>query len=85
MNNYNGIVALDKNAYFAGEKVTGKIVLGRYDATMVPDNVILNGRDYDNIKIGQVIIDMPAGNVGNHDIKGTISFTQNGEASSCTI
>ncbi|ARV16404.1 type IX secretion system motor protein PorM/GldM [Polaribacter sp. SA4-12] len=79
LTNYKGIVALEKNAYFAGEKVTGKIVLGRYDATMVPDNVTLNGRDYKNIQSGQVIIDMPAGNVGNHDIKGTISFTQDGE------
>jgi len=79
LNNYKGIVALEKNAYFAGEKVTGKIVLGRYDATMVPDNVTLNGKGYDNIQSGQVIIDMPAGNVGNHDIKGKIAFTQNGE------
>lgn len=79
LNNYKGIVALDKNAYFAGEKVTGKIVLGRYDATMVPDNVILNGGDYKNIQSGQVIIDMPAGNVGSHDIKGKISFTQDGK------
>ena len=79
LKNYKGIVALDKNAYFAGEKVTGKIVLGRYDATMIPDNVILNGKDYKNIQSGQVIIDMPAGNVGNHDIKGKIAFTQNGE------
>ncbi len=79
LNNYKGIVALDKNAYFAGEKVTGKIVLGRYDATMVPDNVTLNGSDYKNIQSGQVIIDMPAGRVGNHDIKGKIAFTQNGE------
>ncbi|MCL7753711.1 gliding motility protein GldM [Polaribacter sp. Z022] len=80
LDNYKGIVSLEKNAYFAGEKVTGKIVLGRYDATMVPDNVILNGKDYKNIQSGQVIIDMPAGNVGNHDIKGKITFTQNGEA-----
>jgi len=79
LTNYKGIVALDKNAYFAGEKVTGKIVLGRYDATMVPDKVILNGRDYKNIEAGQVIVDMPAGNVGNHDIKGKITFTQGGE------
>lgn len=79
LSNYKGIVALDKNAYFAGEKVTGKIVLGRYDSTMVPDNVILNGRDYKNIQSGQVIIDMPAGNVGSHDIKGKITFTQDGE------
>ena len=79
LNNYKGIVSLDKNAYFAGEKVTGKIVLGRYDATMVPDAVTLNGSDYKNIQSGQVIIDMPAGRVGNHDIKGQITFTQNGE------
>ncbi|MGJ8745506.1 gliding motility protein GldM [Polaribacter sp.] len=79
LTNYKGIVALDKNAYFAGEKVTGKIVLGRYDATMVPDNVTLNGKDYKNIQSGQVIIDMPSGNIGNHDIKGKIAFTQNGE------
>jgi len=79
LNNYKGIVALDKNAYFAGETVTGKIVLGRYDATMVPDNVVLNGKDYENIQSGQVIIDMPAGNVGNHDIKGKITFTQDGK------
>ncbi|MDD7915017.1 gliding motility protein GldM [Polaribacter ponticola] len=79
LDNYKGIVALDKNAYFAGEKVTGKIVLGRYDATMVPDKVTLNRRPYTNIKDGQVIIDMPAGNVGNHDIKGQITFTQDGK------
>ncbi len=79
LTNYEGIVALDKNAYFAGEKVTGKIVLGRYDNTMVPDNVTLNGKNYKNIQAGQVIIDMPAGNVGSHDIKGKIAFTQNGE------
>ncbi len=54
MTNYNGIVALDKNAYFAGEKVTGKIVLGRYDATLIPDRVILNGKSYDNYKDGAV-------------------------------
>lgn len=79
LDNYEGIVALDKNAYFAGEKVTGKVVLGRYDATMVPDKVTLNKRPYTNIKDGQVIIDLPAGNVGNHDIKGQITFTQNGD------
>lgn len=79
LDNYKGIVALDKNAYFAGEKVTGKIVLGRYDATMVPDKVTLNRRPYTNIKDGQVIIDMAAGNVGSHDIKGQITFTQDGK------
>ncbi len=79
LNNYEGIVKLDKTAYFAGEEVKGKIVLGRYDAEMKPDKVTLNGRDYKNIKNGQVILDFPAGNIGNNEIKGVITFTENGK------
>ena len=80
LTNYQGIVRLDKTAYFSGEKVTGQVVLGRYDATLVPNKVILNDNDVTNtVKDGQVIIDMPAGNVGTRTIKGTIFFTENGE------
>jgi len=80
LTNYNGIVALDKTAYFAGEKVTGKVVLGRYDNTLVPNKVVLNGRNITNqVKDGQVLVDIPAGNVGSNDIKGVITFTQDGE------
>ena len=80
LTNYKGIVALEKTAYFAGEKVTGKVVLGRYDATLVPTEVILNGRDAtDKVKDGQVMVDIPAGNVGTNNIKGTITFMQDGE------
>ena len=80
LNNYKGIVSLDKTAYFAGEKVTGQVVLGRYDATLVPNKVILNGKDATNsVKDGQVILNMSAGNVGEKKIKGTIFFKENGE------
>jgi gliding motility-associated protein GldM len=80
LSNYQGIVSLDKTAYFAGESVKGQVVLGRYDATLVPNKVILNGRDATNsVKDGQVVINMPAGNVGEKTIKGTIFFTENGE------
>jgi gliding motility-associated protein GldM len=80
LTNYKGIVALEKTAYFTGEKVTGKVVLGRYDATLVPTEVILNGRDAtDKVKDGQVNIDIAAGNVGTNNIKGTITFMQDGE------
>lgn len=80
LNNYTGIVRLNKSAYFAGERVTGEVVLGRYDASLVPDKVTLNGADATkSVKNGQVIIDMPAGNVGEKEIKGTIFFTENGE------
>lgn len=80
LNNYTGIVRLNKSAYFAGEKVTGEVVLGRYDASLVPDKVILNGKDAtDAVQNGQVILNMPAGNVGEKTIKGTIFFRENGE------
>lgn len=80
LTNYKGIVALNKTAYFAGERVKGKVVLGRYDNTLVPNKVILNGKDLtSNVEEGQVILDFPAGNVGNDKkIKGTISFMEGG-------
>ncbi|MGB1042761.1 MAG: gliding motility protein GldM [Tenacibaculum sp.] len=80
MSNYNGIVALDKNAFYPGEKVTGSVVLGRYDPTLKPTRVELNNdKDYKNFKDGSVVIDQPAGAVGDKTIKGTIFFTENGE------
>ena len=80
LNYYQGIVRLDKSAYFAGERVKGQVVLGRYDATLVPNKVILNGADATkSVKDGQVVIDMPAGNIGERKIKGTIYFTEKGE------
>lgn len=79
LKNYKGIVRLDKSAYFSGENVTGQIVLGRYDATLVPDKVMINNTDVTSqVNDGQVVINMPAGDVGNHDIKGVISFVQDG-------
>lgn len=79
LNNYTGIVSLDKSAYFSGEKVTGKVVLGRFDNTMIPKKVTMNGRDITkSTKNGQVILDMPAGDIGNKTIKGSITFMQDG-------
>jgi len=79
-NNYKGIVNLDKTAYFVGEKVTGQVVLGRYDKNLVPDKVILNQKDVTNlVQDGQVILNMPAGSVGEKTIKGTIFFTEKGK------
>jgi len=79
MSNYNGIVSLEKNAFYPGEKVTGKVVLGRYDPTLKPSKVILNGKKYDKFKDGEVILDLRAGSVGEKDIKGTIFFMEKGK------
>ncbi|QOD59335.1 gliding motility protein GldM [Polaribacter haliotis] len=79
MSNYNGIVQLDKNAFYPGDKVTGSVVLGRYDPNLKPSRVELNGSKYDNFKDGSVVLDLRAGSVGEKDIKGTIYFMENGE------
>lgn len=75
MKNFQAIVALDKNVYFEGEKVTGKVVLGRYDANTVP--TAFNGPG--SIENGQAIINTTAGGVGDHPVKGTFTFMEDNE------
>ncbi|NVK52978.1 MAG: gliding motility protein GldM [Flavobacteriaceae bacterium] len=79
LNNYEGIVSLKKSAYYVGEKVEGVIVLGRYDKGLKPNKVTLNGKDYTNIKDGQIILDFSAGRLGENPLNGSISFTQDGK------
>jgi gliding motility-associated protein GldM len=77
MSNYNGIVNLNKNAFYPGDKVTGSVFLGRYDPNLKPSRVILNGKKYKNFKDGSVVLDLRAGSVGEKDITGTIYFMEN--------
>ena len=42
--NYEPVVVLEKSAYFPGERVKGKIALGRVDSTMSFKDVIIAGR-----------------------------------------
>jgi gliding motility-associated protein GldM len=75
LTNYEAIVALDKTAYFAGEKITGKIVLGKYDKSMNIENYTLSGIG-GTMDAGQITISSSAGNPGNHPIKGSFTFKQ---------
>ena len=79
MTNYNGVVRLDKNAFYPEDRVTGSVVLGRYDPNLKPSRVLLGGKAYDNFKDGEVVLDLRAGNVGDKEINGTIFFMENGE------
>ncbi len=76
MTNYKAIVTLDKAAFFAGEKVTGKVVLGRYDNSLSFSNVIINGNEVENTQAGQVMLNFTAGNVGDHKITGKLQFSE---------
>lgn len=78
-NNYKGIVRLEKTAYFVGERVKGQVVLGRYDDQLVPSKVTLGKKDITkNVENGQVLLDMPAGSVGEKEFNGVITFMQDG-------
>ena len=80
--NYKGIVSLNKSSYFVGEQVKGQVVLGRYDSNLVPTKVTLDGKDItDKVENGQVMLDMPAGSVGDKNFKGVITFMQDGKES----
>jgi gliding motility-associated protein GldM len=73
--NYQAIVVLDKNAYFQGETVTGKVVLGRYDANTEPTKFVGPGK----IEKGQAVISLTAGAVGEQNINGQFSFMEDGK------
>jgi gliding motility-associated protein GldM len=75
MKNYKAIVVLDKSAYFSGDKVTGRVVLGRYDDNIKP--TAFNGPG--KIENGQAVINMTAGGVGNQKISGKFTFMEDGK------
>jgi len=75
MSKYTAIVVLDKNAYFQGEKVTGKVVLGRYDPDTKPTSFSGPGK----IENGQAVINMVAGGVGEQNINGKFTFVEDGK------
>ena len=79
--NYQAFVIPEKTAFFSGENFKGRIVLGRYDSATKPNSVELNGNQVDakNFKDGGVVLDFPAGAVGERDLKGKFVFMENGK------
>ena len=78
MNKYKAIVITDKSAFFAGEQVTGKVVLGRYDDATVPTRVDVNGGKVE-MESGQAKFNLTAGNLGEQEIKGKFVFLEDGK------
>ncbi|CAM3757836.1 type IX secretion system motor protein PorM/GldM [Flavobacterium saliperosum] len=82
MKNYKAIVITEKSAFFAGEAVKGKVVLGRYDKSTVPTAVTINGSAVNlgtALEDGQVNFSFGSGNVGEHDITGKFTFIEDGK------
>lgn len=76
LTNYQAIVVPEKTAFFSGENFKGKVVLGRVDPTLKFENVTINGSDVESTEAGQVMLDFPAGNVGEKEINGELQFKE---------
>ncbi len=79
MSNYQTILIPNTPATLQGENFKGTIVLGRYDGSLRPEKVVVNGKEITNFKDGGAVLDFPAGNVGENEIKGKFIFMENGE------
>ena len=85
MSNYATLLQTPKSAYYQGELFDGEIVLGRTDESTKPNAVelTLDGRkltDKDfELDGGKVKLKVSAGNPGDHEIKGTLYFYQDGD------
>ena len=75
MSKYTALVVLEKSAYFQGEEVKGKVVLGRYDENTKPTSFQGPGK----IVNGQAVISMTAGSVGEQNISGKFTFLEDGK------
>ncbi|WP_196891857.1 type IX secretion system motor protein PorM/GldM [Aureivirga marina] len=81
LTNFDAMVVFDKSAYYPGEQLSGKIVLGKNDPTLKASKVIVNGQEVndENIQAGQVLLSGSAGNVGEHELKGNFFFMEDGK------
>ncbi|AEM69890.1 gliding motility-associated protein GldM [Allomuricauda ruestringensis DSM 13258] len=74
-----------KTAYYAGEKYDGKIVVSKTDRTSTPVKAELTldgrplteGKDYE-LEAGGIKMLISAGTPGDHTIKGTMTYMQDG-------
>ncbi|MEI6865583.1 gliding motility protein GldM [Flavicella sp.] len=79
-NTYQAIVLSEKPAYFEGEVFKGTVVLGKYDSSLKPERLTLNGENYtERNEKGTAVVSFKAGRVGENEIIGEFVFKQNGE------
>ena len=81
---YQPIVVPEKTAFFQGEAVKGKIILGKFDPNLVAKSVIVNGTSV-KAEAGQASFSFGAGAVGEHEITGSFNFDEGGKVVSLPI
>ena len=81
---YVPIVVPEKTAFFQGEAVKGKIILGKFDPDLIAKSVIVNGQSV-KATAGEAAFSFGAGAVGEHEITGSFNFDENGKVVSLPI
>ncbi len=81
---YQPIVVPEKTAFFQGEAVKGKIILGKFDPNLVAKSVVVNGNSV-KASAGQAEFSFGAGAVGEHEITGSFNFDEGGKVVSLPI
>jgi gliding motility-associated protein GldM len=77
---YQAIVIPSRPAYFPGDPFEGTVVLGKYDASLKPERLTINGKNYsERNENGAALITFSAGKVGENNIIGEFVFKQDGE------
>ncbi len=78
MKNYKAIVNFEKSVVFQGEAIKGRVVLGRYDESTVPQSVVVSGAS-SKVENGQAVFTASAGSVGEKTITGKFTFIEDGK------
>lgn len=80
MRNYTGIVRLDKGSYYPDERITGRIVMGRFDDSVEPFDIVLNGKNLGGkyATEGAVLVDFEAPNPGEYPLDGNFTVLYDG-------
>jgi len=86
LSNYNTFMDVPKSAFYPGETFNGAILLGRTDASTVPQREDLKldgrklekGKDYD-IQGGRIVLKVGAGSPGDHKIEGFLYYGEGGK------
>jgi len=77
---YQAIVIPSRPAYFPGDPFEGTVVLGKYDASLKPESLTINGKKYsDRNEKGAALVKFKAGRVGENKIIGEFVFKQDGK------
>jgi len=80
MRNYTGMVRLDKGAFYPDERITGRIVMGRYDESVTPFDITMNGYPLSETYAteGAVLIDFVAPKPGEYPLSGDFTVLYDG-------